>query len=419
MIRGETELWSNLKNPNDALSSKVDSDGNTALNVFITQSKRGLKLDLSKKPLALRDKENYLGHTGLMLAILAKRWESFDFFMNRLHSDISRIDFKGNSVLSLAIKEGEVSMANYLIKYSPKLVLVRNNDGETALIEAVHLGGKDGVQSLILSSPYADVMGEDFKGKTALYYAVEKGDYPSLRRLMRHHSYRSYPDLEQKLLLLALKEGYLSIIEYLIEDYQVSLTGIEYEIVRSCCYHGYVSSLDRFLKQKKISLAVFKKNFLSFIESAVGMAHADMVFYLINLYKCMDLSQNQWDEISAQMVYVALKTRNVFFLPYLEEWGLSYVYKDAHCLPIKQVIESSDIASFDWLLRRGFSLNWEDEEGENVFSFVTDLFMYLFLKKEFIKAGCGDEMKKKINYQKLVWRSIKYCEVSLLEQCFF
>jgi ankyrin repeat protein len=115
------------------------------------------------------------GHTNILLLLLSQPIE-----INSKDKD-GRI---GKTPLIYAVINGDVNLVKLLLNYDDTCIDFQDEDGKTALTHACERGNID-ISSLLLSKN-ADLLHQDFNGRTPLIYTVINGDVNLVKLLLNN-----------------------------------------------------------------------------------------------------------------------------------------------------------------------------------------------------------------------------------------
>ena len=145
--------------------------------------------------------------------------------LKKYNVDINNLDYEDFSLLSIAVMDNNMEMAELLLKYKADVNTVVN-DGDTALILAVDNNNMEMVKLLL--SYGADIDYQGFRGRTALFSSLNKGDngkenIEMVKLLIKNKAdvniaYDGDYENEETPLMYAIMKGYKETVKILIEN---------------------------------------------------------------------------------------------------------------------------------------------------------------------------------------------------------
>ncbi|MEI0565177.1 ankyrin repeat domain-containing protein [Brachyspira pulli] len=145
--------------------------------------------------------------------------------LKKYNGDINNLDYEDFSLLSIAVMDNNIEMAELLLKYKADVNTVVS-DGDTALILAVDNNNMEMVKLLL--SYGADIDYQGFRGRTALFSSLNKGDngkenIEMVKLLIKNKAdvniaYDGDYENEETPLMYAIMKGYKETVKILIEN---------------------------------------------------------------------------------------------------------------------------------------------------------------------------------------------------------
>ncbi|AEM21841.1 ankyrin repeat-containing protein [Brachyspira intermedia PWS/A] len=145
--------------------------------------------------------------------------------LKKYNGDINNLDYEDFTLLSIAVMDNNIEMAELLLKYKADVNTVVS-DGDTALILAVDNNNMEMVKLLL--SYGADIDYQGFRGRTALFSSLNKGDngkenIEMVKLLIKNKAdvniaYDGDYENEETPLMYAIMKGYKETVKILIEN---------------------------------------------------------------------------------------------------------------------------------------------------------------------------------------------------------
>ena len=143
--------------------------------------------------------------------------------LKKYNVNINDLDYEDFTLLSHAVMDNNVEMAELLLKYKADVNTVVN-DGDTALILAVDNNNMEMVKLLLSHGAYIDYQG--FRGRTALFCALEynrKENIEMVKLLIKNKAdvniaYDGDYENEETPLMYAVMKGYKETVKILIAN---------------------------------------------------------------------------------------------------------------------------------------------------------------------------------------------------------
>lgn len=135
--------------------------------------------------------------------------------------DPDTVDENGNTLLILAVREGQLATVQTLLKYKPRLAY-RNPAGDSALMLAV-LGGHEQIVELLIRAG-API---NHPGWTPLHYAAFEGRVELLERLLAAGAeINAASPGDATALMLAARNGHVEVVRRLLRRPEVDLDAV-------------------------------------------------------------------------------------------------------------------------------------------------------------------------------------------------
>ncbi len=145
--------------------------------------------------------------------------------LKKYNGDINNLDYEDFTLLSLAVMDNNIEMAELLLKYKADVNTVVS-DGDTALILAVDNNNMEMVKLLLSYGANIDYQG--FRGRTALFSSLNKGNngkenIEMVKLLIKNKAdvniaYDGDYENEETPLMYAIMKGYKETVKILIEN---------------------------------------------------------------------------------------------------------------------------------------------------------------------------------------------------------
>ncbi|XP_067648871.1 ankyrin repeat domain-containing protein 50-like [Haliotis asinina] len=170
---------------NGANASQVDDYGNNVLHLAC----RSREMDVVKYLLSQTsvdiNRKGDKGRTPLMVAVIYKYRDVFEFLMQN-GADVSQVDDKGDNVLHCACLHGQLGVVKHLLSQTNIEINRRGKDGRTPLMVAVIQGLRYVMELLIRNG--ADVSQVDEEGNNVLHLACKFGLLDVVEYLLSQNS---------------------------------------------------------------------------------------------------------------------------------------------------------------------------------------------------------------------------------------
>ena len=143
--------------------------------------------------------------------------------LKKYNGDINNLDYEDFTLLSIAVMDNNIEMAELLLKYKADINTVVS-DGDTALILAADNNNMEMVKLLL--SYGADIDYQGFRGRTALFCSLEynrKENIEMVKLLIKNKAdvniaYDGDYENEETPLMYAIMKGYKETVKILIEN---------------------------------------------------------------------------------------------------------------------------------------------------------------------------------------------------------
>jgi len=152
----------------DELATVTDSDGNTIIHLLVKQkSELALIMQVVKRFKHLLTSENTIGQTPLLTACkYSVSLETFMYLLNRSRACVK--DYKGNTAIMYAARNGRLDMVTALVKRKVSVKRLKNGKGKTLLHKAVKSEKFELVEYLDQQGLLGDVNAKDNNLRTPL-----------------------------------------------------------------------------------------------------------------------------------------------------------------------------------------------------------------------------------------------------------
>ncbi|KAB5534778.1 hypothetical protein DKX38_017864 [Salix brachista] len=182
---GNVFVLRQLLNENPRLLTKLTPQGNTPLHIAVQFGHKGVVVEIYKRCGSLLTRLNSSGDSPLHVAARCGHLSIVDFLVREVLSaerisaesgktgkfDMLRQGNKvNNTVLHEAVRNGNRSVVQLLLRVDPKLACFENYAGESPLFLAAREGKKDILNQILISAPSSAHGGSE--GQTALHAAV-------------------------------------------------------------------------------------------------------------------------------------------------------------------------------------------------------------------------------------------------------
>ncbi|KAJ6417327.1 hypothetical protein OIU84_003108 [Salix udensis] len=182
---GNVFVLRQLLNENPRLLTKLTPQGNTPLHIAVQFGHKGVVVEIYKRCGSLLTRLNSSGDSPLHVAARCGHLSTIDFLVREVLSaerisaengetgkfDMLRQGNKvNNTVLHEAVRNGNRSVVQLLLRVDPKLACFENYAGESPLFLAAREGKKDILNQILISAPSSAHGGSE--GQTALHAAV-------------------------------------------------------------------------------------------------------------------------------------------------------------------------------------------------------------------------------------------------------
>uniref|UniRef100_A0A6N2MRQ5 Uncharacterized protein n=1 Tax=Salix viminalis TaxID=40686 RepID=A0A6N2MRQ5_SALVM len=182
---GDVFVLQKLLNENPRLLTKLTPQGNTPLHIAVQFGHKGVVVEIYKRCGSLLTRLNSSGDSPLHVAARCGHLSIVDFLVREVLSaerisaengktgkfDMLRQGNKvNNTVLHEAVRNGNTSVVQLLLRVDPKLACFENYAGESPLFLAAREGKKDILNQILISAPSSAHGGSE--GQTALHAAV-------------------------------------------------------------------------------------------------------------------------------------------------------------------------------------------------------------------------------------------------------
>ncbi len=287
---GDMEIFNNLLKYNANVHAK-NRWGETAATYAARYGRtKMLKTLIEKKGVSVNEENQETGDTLLIYAAMNGHTDIVKYLISK-NADVNAKNEKGHTAATLAAMNGHMEILNTLIDHGVSVNAKNEKTGDTLLMYAARCGRTDTVRYLI--SKKADVNAKNKEtGMTAAMYAAKSGHTEILNDLIDHgvdvnaKDKKTGDTLLHTLLMLAVSEGKVDTVRYLIEKKGVNIykedeTGKTAAMYAAMC--GDTKKLQTLIEERDIDVNTKnKKTNNTLLIYAAMNGHADTVRYLIS-----------------------------------------------------------------------------------------------------------------------------------------
>ncbi|WP_020003334.1 ankyrin repeat domain-containing protein [Brachyspira innocens] len=294
--------------------------------------------------------------------------------------NINNLDYEDFTLLSIAVMDNNIEMAELLLKYKADVNTVVS-DGDTALILAVDNNNMEMVKLLL--SYGADIDYQGFRGRTALFCALE---------------YNRKENIEMVKLLIKNKADVNIAYD---GDYENEETPLMYAIMK-----GYKETV-KILIANKADINKRNRNNANALIYAYMYGHEDIADILLQngsdsldkSLKVCDLNQSTLLNLNVPLINAAHYSTNEVFLQKLIDSG-SYKYYD-YDTALREATSYNNINAVKVLIKNNADVNVQNRDG------MTALMSACYngnleMTKMLLNAG-ADKSIKRGNYDALYY----------------
>ncbi|XLS50533.1 hypothetical protein HN51_011210, partial [Arachis hypogaea] len=205
----------------DELTRLTNEYGNTALHEAVYSKDPAVVTELLNADEAVINHSNKSGRLPLHLAIEIGNVEICRLLLKTPFP--ANNSFHQCHLLHTVIIKGNLALIRIILASRPELISLRDEDGETALHLAAHVGFVECVQILLKSSALTG-MEQNKKGNLPIHLACEKGRVEVVKELLQQEWPSPKVCLNQKgqnILHIAAKNGKANLLKYLLRNKKI------------------------------------------------------------------------------------------------------------------------------------------------------------------------------------------------------
>ncbi|XP_069687335.1 uncharacterized protein [Periplaneta americana] len=265
----------------EELLTIVNSDRNTALHAAAYNGQKSIAEYLCERNIG-RNVSNVEGTTASHIAAEREHLNIVKYLF-RHDADINIADSKGYTPMQIAAFYGHLPIVKHFVENGAILTTL-NSYGHTVLHSAAYNGHVSIVEYLCEENVGLQVDVRDKDGKTALYFAAERGHLSTVQCLLRHGADINVSDNSGRTPIhVAAFSGHISIVKHLSVENKALFTigdSDDNTALHAAAYNGHVSIVE-YLCEENVDVDVRDKDGKTALYFAAERGHLSTVQCLL------------------------------------------------------------------------------------------------------------------------------------------
>ncbi|KAG6499712.1 protein ACCELERATED CELL DEATH 6-like [Zingiber officinale] len=320
---GDEKFIEEVVQTDKTLLLQVTIDGNSVLHIAAKRGCEGIARQVSEEQPYLLTLANKSGDTPLHLASAAGHLSIVNILINHrpssnvVEEDVMRMavisNKIGNTALHAATIGGHLSVVKVLLSAAPKLAIMTNGAGVSALYMAAERGLLGIVENMLMLYPAVSHVGP--RGQTALHAAVLRSDKISMAIIEKNRSYLKHQDASESTPLhFAAASGNADMLGLLLQQdasagYMQDKDG--FAIIHIAASVGNLNMIKKILEHCPDALEQKNNEGRNFVHVAVEKKNLNVVEYVLNSSPSAKDLLNEQDHEGNTPLHLAVRARHL------------------------------------------------------------------------------------------------------------